>query len=117
MHGKKTLRAKGVDWSKASFVIGRRADLLPEDRRKSAFYRECAECETATFTEIEYPLDVPIVCNKCASQIAAMIEQDPETLLLYDLPDHVKIRLLEIARERRLPLEEVCIRYLEQELG
>jgi hypothetical protein len=100
-------QGKGIDWKNVKFVMGTHADHLPDPLPQPVFIRQCEKCGTDTYTETEYPLDVPIVCNVCVSQITAPIEQDSDTLLLYDLPNDVKARLTEIAQQNGLPPEQV----------
>ncbi len=70
-----------------------------------------------TYTEVEYPADVPLLCNVCAATVAAKAEEDPETLLLYDLPDDVKARLTALAHERGVPPEVEIKNFLELDFG
>jgi hypothetical protein len=111
------MSTKGVDWKNASFIIGMRADLVAEPQRQKAFAKDCENCKTRTYIETEHPLDVPVICNICASRISAQIEQDPSTLLLYDMPNDVKARLIDIAQQQRLPIDDVLKGFVEWKLG
>jgi hypothetical protein len=79
--------------------------------------RRCGKCGAQTWTEIEYPLDVPLLCNVCAAQITASAEGASDTLLLYDFPADLKARFIDIAHERKLPVEVVVKDFLEWKLG
>jgi hypothetical protein len=92
-------------------------NLVLELQRKDAFVSECGNCKAKAYAETEYPLDVPVLCNLCASQFTAKIEQDPDTLLLFDMPNDVKARMIDIAFEQRLPVEEVYKQFLQWKLG
>src|SRR4051812_39664039 len=108
---------KGIDWGETSFVIGMRADLAPTPVPQPAFTRQCDNCHMDTYTEIEYPVDISVVCNVCGTQIAAQIEKDPVTKLLFDMPNAVKAHLIDEAHKRRMPIEVVLQRFLEWKLG
>jgi len=110
-------QTKGIDWAKTAFVVGQRADLVPQPIPQPAFTRQCAECEQDTLTEIEYPADVAVVCNVCGSQIARQIEEDPLTQLLFDMSNAVKAHLIDVAHKRRIPIEVVLKRFVEWKLG
>jgi hypothetical protein len=99
---------KGIDWKHVTFVTGTHADHLPVTLPQPFFKRPCGNCQTDTYTEVEYPLDVPLLCNVCAANIAAEAQGDPDTLLLYDLPNDLKARLTELAHQRGLPPEGKC---------
>jgi hypothetical protein len=107
---------KGIDWSRAAFVIGTREDLAPTPLPQRVFARECENCRRKTYTETDYPHDMPLLCNVCASKITAQLEHDLSTQILYDLPNDLKIRLIDIAQSRRLPVEEVCKEFLHWKL-
>ena len=109
--------SKGIDWTNVTFVTGTRSDLAPKHLPHKIYMRLCGKCGAKTCTEVEYPLDVPLLCNVCAADIAASAEGDPDTLLMYDFPADVKARLLDIAHERRLPVEVVAKDFLEWKLG
>ena len=110
-------QAKGIDWKHVTFVMGTRSDLAPDPLPQPVFKRKCEHCGSDTYTETEYPLDVPMVCNVCASNITATAEQDSTTQLLYDLPNDVKARLIDLAQQQRLPVEAVYKDFLEWKLG
>jgi hypothetical protein len=57
------------------------------------------------------------MCNICAAQYATIVEQDPGSLLMYDMPVDLKVRLIEMAQARRLPIEDVCKEFLSWKLG
>src|SRR3954470_10256619 len=95
-----------------SFVVGQREDKLPHPRPEPLFRRTCARCSAATYTEIEYPLDVPLLGNVCAAAVAKDVKEDPASLLQWDMPIALKVHLIDIAQERRLPIEEVCRDFL-----
>ncbi len=107
----------GIDWQHATFVTGQRADRLPPTLPPQLFKRPCGNCEAETYTEIAYPRDVPLLCHVCAATVAAAAEDDPETLVLYDLPDEVIARLTLLARERGVPPEIEIKNFLEWKLG
>jgi formylmethanofuran dehydrogenase subunit E len=88
---------KGIEWKHVSLVMGTCADLAPEPLPQPVFVRKCEHCGADTYTETEYPRDVPMVCNVCASTITAPAEHDASTPLLYDLPNDVKARLIDVA--------------------
>jgi hypothetical protein len=108
---------KGIDWTNVTFVTGTRHDLAPTPFSQEVYTRPCGKCEAKTLTEVEYPLDVPLLCNVCAAQITASAEADADTLLLYDFPADLKARLIDFAREKRLPVEEVFKDFLAWKLG
>jgi hypothetical protein len=108
---------KGIDWKHVTFVMGTHVDHLPTTLPAVIYKRPCGNCGADTFTETEYPLDVPLLCNVCAATITAPAEHDDETLLLYDLPNAVKARLIAIAHERRIPVEAVYKDFIEWKLG
>ena len=107
---------KGIDWARVAFVIGTREDLAPNPLPQRVFDRECENCGRKSYTETDYPLDIPLLCNVCASKVTAQLEQDSTTKLLYDLPNDLKVRLIDIAQARRLPVEEVCKDFLQWKL-
>ena len=108
---------KGIDWKNVTFVMGTRFDLAPRPLLEPVFSRICDNCQALTYTETEYPHDVPVLCNVCATTVTAQNEGDADTLLLYDMPADLKVRLIDIARERRLPIEIVCKDFIEWKLG
>jgi hypothetical protein len=107
----------GIDWTHVTFVTGQRADHLPATLPPQLFKRPCGNCSIETYTEIEYPLDVPLLCHVCAATVAAGAEADPETLMLYDLPNAVKARLTALAHQQGVPPEVVFKDFLEWKLG
>jgi hypothetical protein len=109
--------SKGIDWRDVSFVVGTRSDLVPTPLLQPVFTSMCGNCETETYTESEYPADVPVLCNVCAANIAGQSEDDPDTLLLYDFPPDLKARLIDLAHQRRLPVEAVFKDFLAWRLG
>ena len=108
---------KGITWLDNSFIVGTRADLAPTPLPQPIFTATCGNCETATYTEAEYPADVPILCNVCAANVAKESEEDEDTLLLYDFPADLKARLIDLAYQRRLPVEAVFKDFLAWKLG
>jgi hypothetical protein len=108
---------KGIDWESVSFVVGQREDKLPHPLPEPLFRRTCARCSAETYTETEYPLDVPVLCNVCAAAVAKDAEEDPSSLLQWDIPIALKARLIDIAQERRLPIEDICREFLQWKLG
>jgi hypothetical protein len=107
----------GIDWKHVTFVMGTHADHLPATLPQQLFKRPCGNCNADTYTETEYPADVPLLCNVCAANITAESEGDQETLLLYDLPNDLKARLIDLAHQQRLPVEAVCKDFLQWKLG
>jgi hypothetical protein len=107
----------GIDWTHVTFVTGQRKDYLPASLPQQLFKRPCGNCATETYTEVEYPQDVPVLCNVCASTVAAEAEEDPETLILYDLPEDVKARLTALAHQQGVPPEVIFKDFLEWKLG
>src|SRR5215213_5389799 len=81
---------KGIDWKSVTFVSGHREDITPDHWRKNAYTRECEHCGAKAYLEIEYPLDVPVLCNVCASNTVTQLEQDSLTKLLYTMPTDLK---------------------------
>src|SRR3954466_2823199 len=110
-------KSTGIDWKQATVVVGHREDVTPEAWKERAFIRECANCHARAYLENEYPHDAPVVCNICAAQYATIVEQDPGSLLMYDMPIDLKVRLIDIAQERRLPIEDVCEEFLNWKPG
>ena len=108
---------KGIDWTHVTCVTGQRQDRLPASLPPQLFTRPCGNCAMDTYTEVEYPADVPLLCNVCAATIAAEAEDDPETLLLYDLPEDVKAHLTVLAHQRGVPPEVQFKEFLEWKLG
>jgi hypothetical protein len=82
----------GIDWKHVTFVMGTHDDHLPAILPEVIFKRPCENCGADAYTETEYPLDVPLLCNVCAANITAPAEHDENTLLLYDMPTDVKAR-------------------------
>jgi hypothetical protein len=107
----------GIDWKHVTFVTGQRADRLPATLPPQLFKRACGNCDAETYTEIEYPADMPLLCNVCAASVAAEAEDDPQTLVLYDLPAEVKARLTALAHQRGVPPEVEIKNFLEWKLG
>jgi hypothetical protein len=107
---------KYIDWKNVTFVMGTRSDLAPRPLPQPVFSRSCGNCQALTYTETEYPHDVPVLCNVCAATVTAQGEADADTLLLYDMPADLKARLIDIAQARRLPVEEVCKDFLQWKL-
>jgi hypothetical protein len=107
----------GIDWKHVTFVTGHRADRLSANLPPQLFKRPCGNCGVDTYTEIEYPADVPLLCHVCAASVAAEAEDDPETLVLYDLPDEVKARLTALAHQRGVAPEVEFKNFLEWKLG
>ena len=108
---------KGIDWLNTSFIVGTRADLARHPLPEPVFPSTCGNCQSDVYTETEYPADVPILCNVCAGNVASESEADPDTLLLYDMPTDVKARLIDLAHQRRIPVEEVFNDFLTWKLG
>ena len=107
----------GIDWKSVTFIIGHRADLTEPEWRVNAHSRNCGRCVEKTYTEIEYPLDVPLSCNVCASEVTAQAEKDKSNLILYDLPIEVKVRLIDKAQASGIPVDEVYKQFLDWKLG
>jgi hypothetical protein len=107
----------GIDWQHVTFITGQRKDRLPATLPPQLFTRPCGNCAMETYTEVEYPLDVPLLCHVCAASVAAEAEENPETLILYDLPDDVKARLTALAHQRGVPPEVQFKDFLEWKLG
>jgi hypothetical protein len=108
---------KGIDWKHVTFVMGTRVDLAPNPLPQPVFVRTCENCGAETLTATEYPLDVPMVCNVCASKKTVPVEHDETAQLLYDMPNEVKARLIDMAHQQRLPVEEIFKDFLEWKLG
>jgi hypothetical protein len=106
-----------IDWKSVTFIIGHRADLTEPEWRVNAYSRNCERCGEKTLTEIEYPLDVPMYCNVCASEITAQYEKEKSNLFLYDLPIEVKVRLIDKAQASGIPVEEVYKQFIDWKLG
>jgi hypothetical protein len=107
----------GIDWQHTTFAVGQHADHLPATRPRQLFKRPCGNCGADTYTEIEYPADVPLLCNVCAASVAAQLESDASTLFLSDMPIDVKARLIDIAHQQRRSVEEVYKGFLAWKLG
>jgi hypothetical protein len=107
---------KGIDWKNVTFVVGHRSDLAPASPGP-VFQRSCGNCQAATITEVEYPLDVLVLCNVCSGQLSAELEEEGATQLLYDMPIPVKARLIDLAQECGLPIETVLKDFLDWKLG
>src|SRR5919109_3812665 len=110
-------KPKGIDWKHVTFVTGQRSDHLPASLPPQLFKRPCGNCAMETYTEVEYPLDVPLLCNVCAAKITAEAEGDADTLLQYDFPNDVKARLTAFAHQQGVPPEVVFKDFLEWKLG
>jgi hypothetical protein len=106
---------KGIDWKNVKFVVGHRCDLAPASP-SPVFQRNCGNCQAGTVTEVEYPVEVPVLCNVCSALLTAQFEEEG-TLVLYDLPMEAKARLIEYAQERGLPVETVLKDFLDWKLG
>src|SRR4051812_42967374 len=106
----------GIDWRHISFVLGHREDVTPDEWKKNAFIRSCSKCNAKTYLETDYPHDVPVICNICAAQIASEIDEATVTKLFYSFPNDLKIRLIDMAQRERMPIEEVCTRFLNWKL-
>jgi hypothetical protein len=108
--------SKGIHWLDNAFVVGTRADLAPTPLPHPIFTHQCTHCGATTLTETEYPHDIPIICNVCASDVRRQLEEDSSTQLLYTMPNDVKVRLIDLAHQRRLPVEEVFKDFLDWKL-
>jgi hypothetical protein len=108
---------KGIDWKHVSFVVGHREDVTKEEWKKNAFIRMCSKCNAKAYLETDYPHDVPVVCNVCAADITTQLEGESATQLLYTLPNDLKARLIDMAQEQRIPIEDVCRDFLSWKLG
>src|SRR3954470_11126236 len=116
--------AKDIDWKHVSFVVGHREDVTKEEWKKNAFkwkknafIRTCSKCNAKAYLETDYPHDVPVVCNVCAADITAQLEGESATQLLYTLPNDLKARLIDMAQEQKIPIEDVCRDFLSWKLG
>jgi hypothetical protein len=56
-------------------------------------------------------------CNVCASQYAQVVEQDPDSIVLSDFPVDLKVRLIDMAQQHRLPVEEVFQKFVQWKYG
>jgi len=108
---------KGIEWEQVSFVVGQREDKLPHPLPEPLFRRTCARCSAQTYTETGYPLDVPLFCNVCAVDVTKQVKEDPASILQWDMPVALKARLIDIAQERRIPIEDICRDFLQWKLG
>ncbi len=81
------------------------------------FSRQCAECQQDILTEIEYPHDVPIICNVCAAPLTKQLEEALDTHLLWHMPTDVKARMIDEAHKRNMPVEEVFRQFVSWKLG
>jgi hypothetical protein len=52
----------GIDWIHVVFVTGTSADHLPVTLRQTLLKGPCGHRRIDASTEIEYPLDVPLLC-------------------------------------------------------
>jgi hypothetical protein len=109
--------SKGIDWRDVSFVVGTGSDLAPTPLPQPVYTATCGNCARVTYTESKYPSDVPILCNVCAANVAKESEEDEDTLLLYDIPPDLKARLIDLAYQRRVPVEVVVKDFLHWKLG
>jgi hypothetical protein len=109
-------QSKGIDWKHVTFVMGTRADLAPPPLPQPVYQRNCENCGSITYTETEYPLDVPMLCNVCAATVTAESESDSDTLLLFDMPNDLKARLIDLAYQKRIPVEAVFKDFMEWKL-
>jgi hypothetical protein len=107
----------GIDWKHVSFAIATRKDHLPATLPRLVFKRQCGNCGAEAYLETELLLDVPVLCNVCAEQVTAQIEDDADTLLLYDMPDDLKARLTAHAHQQGIPPEVVFKDFIEWKLG
>src|SRR5436305_13231735 len=58
-----------------------------------------------------------MLCNVSAATVTKEVEEDPSSLLQWDMPIALKAHLIDIAQERRLPIEEVCRDFLAWKLA
>jgi hypothetical protein len=107
----------GIEWLDSSFVVGTREDLAPTPLPHRVFTHQCSHCGAQALTESEYPHDIPVVCNVCAAEVTKQIEQDSTTQLLFNLPAHVKAQLVDLAFQKRLPVEAVVKDFVDWKLG
>jgi len=107
---------KGIQWLDNSYIIGTREDLAPTPLPHLIFTHQCNQCGAKTFTETEYPVDIPVICNVCAATMTTQLDKDSSTQLLFTMPDAVKARLIDIAYQQRLPVEDVFKDFLAWKL-
>jgi hypothetical protein len=99
-----------------TYILGTRADLAPTPLPQTVFTHQCGHCKAKTLTETEYPINIRVICNVCAGEINKQINGDSSTNLLYTMSDDLKARLIDIAYQQRLPVEEVFKNFLEWKL-
>jgi hypothetical protein len=106
----------GITWLDNSFVVGTRSDLAPTPLPEQIFTHQCGHCGAKTLTETEYPVDISVICNVCAAAMTTQLDKDSSTQLLFTMSNDVKARLIEVAHNRRLPVEEVFKDFLAWKL-
>jgi hypothetical protein len=107
----------GIQWLDNSFVVGTRTDLAPTPLPQLIFTHQCGQCGAKTLTESEYPVDISVICNVCAAAMATQLDKDSSTQLLFTMPNDLKARLIDLAHQQRLPIEEVFKDFLAWKLG
>jgi hypothetical protein len=99
------------------FIMGTRWDLVPAPHPLKFFARSCALCKAATYTEKEFPEETTVVCNVCSSLIHQQAENDPDTVVVWDLPPDLLGNLLSQAQEKGVSPENFIIGFLEWKTG
>src|SRR3712207_5344841 len=110
-------QTKGIDWKNVTFITGVREDQAKEAWKENAYRRDCGRCAALTFTEVAYPVDVPLLCNVCASEVTAEKESDPQTQVLWTVTYDVKAWIIGIAQTQGRPTEEVVQESMEWRMG
>ena len=108
--------SKVIPWLDNSFIVGTRADLAPTPLPQSVFTHQCGHCGAKTLTESEYPVDISVICNVCAAAMTTRLDKDSSTQVLFSMSNDLKARLIDIAYQRRLPVEEVFKDFLAWKL-
>jgi hypothetical protein len=96
--------------------MGTRADLVPQPVPLSAFEWECQKCQAKTYSIAEPPSGSTCICNACASQLTAQVDQDSSTLVRWGMTNELEDSVRKIAGEKKRPVEEVFNRFLEWKL-
>jgi recombinational DNA repair protein (RecF pathway) len=105
------------NWRKTTFVMGARIDHVPIPETQQVFTRQCAECQTQTVTETEYPSDVALICNVCAPAIIEQLTQEHAAQLAVQLSAEAEAKLRAQAQRLHVPYEQLVNGFLAWQTG
>jgi hypothetical protein len=101
----------------SAFGMGTRWDKAPQPLPEVFFTYICGVCQATTYAEKEFPRDLTVICNVCASQTTSRGDADPNTAVVWDFPPDLLKRLLAEAEKRGIAPENYVIGFLEWKTG